>query len=209
MVIQKAYYQSPLGWLEIRATRKGVVSIEYVPEKGDPGNRSPLLTKVKDQLKEYFDKKRTAFTVPLELEGTDFQVIVWKELKKIPFGTTTTYHDLAKHLGDPNSDRAVGHAVGKNPINIIIPCHRVISQDGKLTGYTTAEGLPQNNVVSVWADADDSLWIGTFGRGLAHFAGGRFTELTTQDGLTNDLVSPTSENYAFYDTRVEVERAAG
>jgi methylated-DNA-[protein]-cysteine S-methyltransferase len=135
MIIQKGYFQSPIGWLEIRVTKKGIVSLEYAHERGEQGNRSPILSKVKDQLKEYFEKKRTAFTIPVDLEGTDFQVIVWKELKKIPYGKTTTYHDLARHLGDPNSDRAVGHAVGKNPINIIIPCHRVIAQDGKLTGY--------------------------------------------------------------------------
>ncbi len=135
MVIQKAYYESPLGWLEIRATKKGVVSVRYVEGKEDSANRSHLLTKVKDQLREYFEKKRTAFTVPLDLEGTDFQVIVWKELKKIPYGKTTTYHELACHLGDPNSDRAIGHATGKNPVNIIIPCHRVISQEGRLIGY--------------------------------------------------------------------------
>jgi methylated-DNA-[protein]-cysteine S-methyltransferase len=135
MVIQKAYYHSPLGWLEIRATRKGVVSLEYVEEKGEESNRSPMLTRVRDQLKEYFCKSRTEFTVPLDLDGTDFQVIVWKELRKIPYGSTTTYHELACHLGDPRSDRAIGHATGQNPVNIIIPCHRVIAQDGKLTGY--------------------------------------------------------------------------
>jgi len=106
-----------------------------VDEKGEQSNRSPLLTKVRDQLKEYFERKRTDFKIPVDLEGTDFQVIVWKELKKIPYGSTTTYHELACRLGDPKSDRAIGHATGKNPINIIIPCHRVIAQDGKLIGY--------------------------------------------------------------------------
>ena len=135
MAIQVAYYQSPIGWLEIRASKKGITSIDYVNEKGEHFNRSPLLKKCKEQLDEYFAKKRKTFNLPLDLEGTDFQVIVWKEIKKIPFGKTTTYQDLSRHLGDPHSERAVGNATGKNPICIVIPCHRVIASDGKLTGY--------------------------------------------------------------------------
>ena len=135
MAIQVAYYQSPVGWLEIRASKKGITRIDYVNEKGEHFNRSPLLKKCKEQLDEYFAKKRKTFNLPLDLEGTDFQVIVWKEIKKIPFGKTTTYQDLSRHLGDLHSERAVGNATGKNPICIVLPCHRVIASDGKLTGY--------------------------------------------------------------------------
>ena len=135
MAIQVAYFHSPIGWLEIRASKKGITGIEYVEEKGESSNRSPLLKKCKDQLAEYFAKERKEFHLPLELEGSDFQVIVWKELKKIPYGETITYHELSHRLGDPHSDRAVGYANSKNPINIVIPCHRVIAVNGKLTGY--------------------------------------------------------------------------
>lgn len=136
MAIQVAYYHSPIGWMEIRASKKGIVRISFVQEKGEYSNRSPLLKKCKTQLEEYFDRKRKSFNLPVDLDdGTDFQVIVWKELKKIPFGTTITYLDLSKRLGDPHSERAVGNAVGKNPVNIVLPCHRVIGSDGKLTGY--------------------------------------------------------------------------
>jgi methylated-DNA-[protein]-cysteine S-methyltransferase len=135
MAIQVAYYHSPIGWLEIRASKKGITHIEYVDAKGEHFNRSGMLKKCKDQLEEYFERKRKVFNLPLDLDGTDFQVITWKEIKKIPLGKTITYQDLSHRLGDPHSERAIGNATGKNPINIVIPCHRVIASDGKLTGY--------------------------------------------------------------------------
>jgi methylated-DNA-[protein]-cysteine S-methyltransferase len=135
MAIQVAYYHSPIGWLEIRASKKGITHIDYVDEKGEHFNRSALLKKCRDQLQEYFERKRKVFNLPLDLDGTDFQVITWKEIKKIPFGKTITYQQLSHRLGDPHSERAAGNATGKNPINIVIPCHRVIASDGKLTGY--------------------------------------------------------------------------
>ena len=88
-----------------------------------------------NQLQEYFDGKRTDFTFKLNLKGTDFQQKVWRELSKIPFGKTISYLDLAKKLGDPKVIRAAASANGKNPIWIVIPCHRVIGTDGSLTGY--------------------------------------------------------------------------
>jgi len=133
--IQVAYYESPIGWLEIKASKKGIMAIEYVDEKGEISNRSPLLKKCREQLKEYFEKKRTRFNLPLDLEGSDFQIIVWKELKKIPYGQIITYHELSRRIGDPHSDRAVGYANGQNPVNIVIPCHRVVGKNNKLTGY--------------------------------------------------------------------------
>lgn len=89
-----------------------------------------------NELVEYFRGERKKFTVKLDLEGTDFQKRVWKELQKIPYGKTCSYKDIAIKLNDPNASRAVGTANGKNPICIIIPCHRVIAQNGTLGGYT-------------------------------------------------------------------------
>lgn len=88
-----------------------------------------------EQLAEYFSGERTVFTVPLALKGTDFQKRIWQELLKIPYGETRTYGQIAASAGNPKASRAVGMANHKNPIMILIPCHRVIGSNGKLTGY--------------------------------------------------------------------------
>jgi methylated-DNA-[protein]-cysteine S-methyltransferase len=93
------------------------------------------------QLAAYFEGRLTEFDLPLSMEGSDFQRNVWNLLTEIPYGTTTTYGELAKRLGNPNGSRAVGSANGHNPISIIVPCHRVIGSNGKLTGY--GGGLPR------------------------------------------------------------------
>ena len=97
----------------------------------DPG----LLAPVRDQLLAYFRGERRVFDVPLAPRGTPFQLRVWAELVRIPYGQTISYGELARRLGDPNLTRAVGAANGANPISIIVPCHRVIGADGSLTGY--------------------------------------------------------------------------
>jgi methylated-DNA-[protein]-cysteine S-methyltransferase len=89
-----------------------------------------------DQLQEYFVGERREFDVPLRLDGTAFQRLVWEQLREIPFGTTTTYGEIARRIGNPNAVRAVGLANGRNPIPIIVPCHRVIGSNGTLTGYS-------------------------------------------------------------------------
>lgn len=98
-------------------------------------SESPLLKEAVAQLKEYFDAKRTQFSLALNPDGTDFQKRVWKQLMEIPFGKTKSYQEIANQLGDPKVIRAAAAANGKNPIAIIIPCHRVIGSDGSLTGY--------------------------------------------------------------------------
>ena len=106
----------------------------YEAPLGAPAN-SPLLARAATQLAEYFAGTRTDFDLSLGADGTDFQHRVWRTLTKIPFGETWSYGQLAKKLGDPNLSRAVGAANGKNPLWIIVPCHRVIGADGSLTGY--------------------------------------------------------------------------
>jgi len=96
---------------------------------------TPLIKKTIKQLDEYFNKKRKTFDLPLDLKGTEFQKKVWEELLKIPFGKTLSYGQLAAKTGNPKASRAVGMANNRNPIPIIIPCHRVIGSDGSLTGY--------------------------------------------------------------------------
>ena len=96
---------------------------------------TPLIKKTKFELMEYFNGKRKIFDIPIKLDGTDFQVKVWKELLKIPYGKTCSYLDIAKKIGNSNAARAVGMANNKNKIQIIIPCHRVIGSNKKLIGY--------------------------------------------------------------------------
>jgi methylated-DNA-[protein]-cysteine S-methyltransferase len=105
-------------------------------------------TVIREQLAEYFAGKRQRFDVPLNLVGTPFQQQVWNELVRIPFGTTITYAQLARRVGKPAAARAVGHASGRNPVSIIVPCHRVIGADGKLTGY--AGGLDKKQWLLAW-----------------------------------------------------------
>ena len=95
------------------------------------------------ELGEYFDSKRKKFDVPLDLKGTEFQIKVWHELKKIPFGTTISYAELAERLGDVKYVRAVGRANGSNPVPIIIPCHRVINSNGNLGGYSAGLNIKE------------------------------------------------------------------
>ena len=94
-----------------------------------------LLDQLQAELREYFDGSRREFTVPLVYPGTPFQQNVWNALRKIPFGETISYEELAHRVGSPTGQRAVGHANGQNPIAIVIPCHRVVNKDGKLGGY--------------------------------------------------------------------------
>jgi methylated-DNA-[protein]-cysteine S-methyltransferase len=103
--------------------------------QGPTGPTSEMLARAVQQLNEYFAGQRTTFDLPLEAMGSVFEHRVWKALRSIPYGTTTSYGDLAKRLGDPNATRAVGSANGKNPIPIIIPCHRVVGANGDLTGF--------------------------------------------------------------------------
>lgn len=101
--------------------------------------KDPLLQETRRQLDEYFSGKRRQFSLPLAMEGTDFQINVWKALTTIPYGTTWSYKELAAAVGNPAACRAVGNANGKNKIVIIVPCHRVIGSDGDLVGF--ASGL--------------------------------------------------------------------
>lgn len=133
------YLQSPLGTLHITAEEHGLTAVNYsndISPESPYQTQHPILIKTIKQLNEYFDHKREGFDIPLVLKGTDFQQKVWQQLQQIPYGQTITYSELAKRLGDPQKARAVAGANGLNPIPIIIPCHRVIGADNKLTGYS-------------------------------------------------------------------------
>lgn len=130
------FFESPVGNLKIIATEKHITSISFVGNQTGIDSAENLITKkCKKQLQEYFDGKRKIFDIPFETKGTLFQKKVWEELYSIPFGVTKSYKDLAEMIGNPKAARAVGGALNKNPIGIIVPCHRVIGSNKKLTGF--------------------------------------------------------------------------
>lgn len=135
-MIAQAYLDSPLGSLLLQGDADGIQKLSVMEDPQDPSAEIPAeLQSAAQQIHEYFQGQRSSFDLKLNPQGTSFQKQVWTQLAEIPFGKTATYMDMAKRLGDPKSIRAAASANGKNPIMIIIPCHRVIGSDGSLTGY--------------------------------------------------------------------------
>ena len=137
-MIHTAFYHSPLGMLLLQAEEEQLTVAGFKDEAvvtATEATSSPVLQKTIVQLDEYFAGTRQQFDLPLNPSGTAFQQKVWQQLIQIPFGETITYLHMAKRLGNVKSIRAAASANGKNPLAIIIPCHRVVGADGKLTGY--------------------------------------------------------------------------
>jgi len=130
------YIETPLGYAKIIGNQDGITSVSIVDTNEDTSESIPeSLLDCVSQLKAYFNNKLKTFDLKLNPEGTDFQKKVWNQLSKIPYAKTISYLDLAKQLGDAKTIRAAASANGKNPLWIIVPCHRVIGTDGSLTGY--------------------------------------------------------------------------
>lgn len=134
---------TPLGTLAVWTTPMGVRRVGFdaddlsMPHHTDDVAAHPTLARALQQLREYFEGSRRAFDLPLDLSGaTDFQRRIYTRLTEIPFGRTVSYGDLADELGDPGAARAVGQAVGSNPLPVLVPCHRVVRSDGRLGGYS-------------------------------------------------------------------------
>ncbi|WP_028870654.1 methylated-DNA--[protein]-cysteine S-methyltransferase [Psychroserpens burtonensis] len=128
--------KSPLGYTKIIGDDRGISQVTILNSEEKETDIIP--TELEDcaiQLREYFEGTRTTFDLKLNPEGTDFQKVIWELLQEIPFGKTISYLQLSKRLGDVNAIRAIANAIGKNPLWIIVPCHRVIGSDGRLTGY--------------------------------------------------------------------------
>jgi len=145
--VNYAYLDTPIGTLLITGDAAAVLQITF-PSQGKPAKaeagwvespRGPVGEAVR-QLREYFAGERSDFDLPLAPKGTEFQRSVWRQLQEIPYGTTISYGELARRVGNPKASRAVGSANGKNPLPIVIPCHRVIAGDGTLGGF--GGGLP-------------------------------------------------------------------
>lgn len=134
--METAYIKSPLGITEIIGDENGISSISVLDSEKDVSSKIPdVLKEAVAELQDYFEGNRNDFTFKLNPKGTEFQQKVWQELRNIPFGKTMSYLELSKKLGDVKAIRAVAAANGKNPLWIVVPCHRVIGTDGSLTGY--------------------------------------------------------------------------
>lgn len=129
------FLESPLGIIKITSSDVAIFSLHLIDSIDFDVIPNDITNMCKLQLQEYFMNKRTEFTLPLDLQGTEFQKNVWNELIKIPYGKTASYKDIAISIGNPKASRAVGGAVNKNPIFIVIPCHRVIGSNGNLVGF--------------------------------------------------------------------------
>ncbi|MFZ7133954.1 MAG: methylated-DNA--[protein]-cysteine S-methyltransferase [Eubacteriales bacterium] len=130
------YYSSPMGTLQLKLDHNYLYALElYIKQDPSITYRHPLAKECFRQLDAYFNCDLKSFDLPIKLEGTPFQVKVWEQLLRIPYGTTSTYGDIARKIGRPKACRAVGGANNKNKLMIIVPCHRVIGSGGKLIGY--------------------------------------------------------------------------
>lgn len=135
---KSCYLSSPIGILKLEADENGICSLEICRDENVEVTEKPvcpILKKAKEELAEYFSGKRKVFTVPVSIHGTDFQMKVWESLKKIPYGETRCYGEIANDIGNSKAARAVGMANNRNPVMIIVPCHRVIGKDGSMVGF--------------------------------------------------------------------------
>lgn len=129
------YMSTPIGAIEIQASPQGITKVIFPASKTNKVHTSELTNRCKQQLNEYFFEKRRMFDLPLDQQGTLFQRSIWACLLQIPFGHVVSYRDIADMANNRKAARAVGAANGRNPIGIIVPCHRVIGENGTLTGY--------------------------------------------------------------------------
>ena len=129
------YCDSPIGLIEIAGTSTAVIALNFVAERCREVASHSLVAGAVRQLDEYFDGKRRTFNIEMALEGTEFQQQVWQQLQTVPYGCVASYQDIARGVGRPAAVRAVGAANGRNPIAIMVPCHRIIGKNGHLVGY--------------------------------------------------------------------------
>ncbi len=138
---------SPLGRIALRSEGPAVTRVEIAVQgvlstDGVPDAPTPVLKRAATELAEYFAGRRRDFTVPVSVSGTPFQQAIWQQLQQIPFGMVRGYGELGRVTGRPTAGRAVGGAVGANPVPLLIPCHRVLASDSRITGYSAGDGIP-------------------------------------------------------------------
>ncbi len=151
---------SPIGRIELIGDGSAVTSLTIerggsLPHDGEPESSDPVLLRAAAQLTEYFAGDRTDFDVPVRVVGTDFQRAVWERLDALAFGEVISYGELGRATGRPTAGRAVGGAVGANPVPIIVPCHRVLASNRRITGYSAGEGVP----TKLWLLAHEGIMV--------------------------------------------------
>lgn len=151
-LVAQARFDSPLGPLTAAATDEGLAGLWFDGQAHHPGPldvpenpRHPVLAQARRELAAYWKDPRVVFSVPLDLQGTGFQQKVWRALRRIRPGSTNSYGVIARRAGSPAAVRAAGAAIGRNPVSVIVPCHRVLGRDGSLTGY--AGGLERKQAL--------------------------------------------------------------
>lgn len=149
-----AFIDSPVGVINLYARNNKLVRLTMGGAGQEPSGKAAVLERAGRQLNEYFAGKRKTFDIECELDGTDFQKAVWAQIAEIPFGETVTYADIGRAIGKPLASRAVGGAVGANPVALIVPCHRVLGAAGKITGYSGGDGLPTKRKLLVLENID-------------------------------------------------------
>lgn len=133
-------YQSPIGPIGLSSEGEKLIGVEIGKRYSQIGS-SKVLQKTKKQLEEYFEGKRSKFDLTTQATGTEFQKAVWREIAKLPAGRFTSYGEIAKRIGNEKASRAVGAAVGANPLPLVVGCHRVLGSSGKITGFTGGKGI--------------------------------------------------------------------
>ncbi len=129
------YYESPIGLIEIGGKAGAIISLNFVDIQREKIESHPVVDEALRQIAEYFARKRREFEIDISFAGTDFQKQVWRQLLSVPYGKVASYKKIATSVNRPKAVRAVGAANGRNPISIIVPCHRIIGSNGKLVGY--------------------------------------------------------------------------
>jgi len=154
----KSYLKTPIGWLRLECNGKRITAIKFsaIPQSSFNKTDSVVIRRAKKQIVEYFEGTRKGFTVPVDLgNATVFQKAVWNGLRQIDYGKTLSYTQLSKRIGHPGAQRAVGSALGKNPIGVILPCHRVVATKG-LGGF--AGGLTRKKKLLDHEGLNDGAW---------------------------------------------------
>ena len=141
--MEKSYFKSPIGIIEIVIENNALISLKISDKIEKAEKETAFIKDIKMQLNEYFSGRRKIFDIKINPEGTGFQKRVWNELQKIPYGETKSYSEIAAEIGNKNAQRAIGNACNRNPIMIIIPCHRVISKNGNIGEFAYGSDIKQ------------------------------------------------------------------
>jgi methylated-DNA-[protein]-cysteine S-methyltransferase len=141
-MIAQSTFETPVGHINLTADGDSIIALTMTKKPGPSNGSAKVLKEAQKQLTEYFKGKRKELTFKHEARGTKFQQSVWNEIAKIPYGEVVSYAEIAREIGKPQASRAVGGAVGSNPVPLVIGCHRVLGASGRITGYSGGEGLP-------------------------------------------------------------------